>query len=343
LVTTLVLATTAAQAVTPCDRLVAYARGLPPSVWATGDKALGPALVFDGDQSDDPKTGARTALEHRLVALPEAHESLGVDDESAIQVDRLAGTDVYALTTVQGTAHCYTSVFVRARPGREPLIVTGPKSLGGDGTDICWTTVEGLGRAFDTPVHVVHDLVLPTTITAGFTITPWRGADWGAACRAELTFRAAYALEDRFCGDKAVCETGAKVAREVAAAYNHLRETSDKADTFAFGPPPPPEFAARLAAVKLAEAAGDFPTFGAAAGSAPGYGGSGHVLFPLQLGDHWYAAAVGRGGVGWREDDTTLLAVFDLDGQTLTPLAGFVVKRSLAALDSARTTPVGGD
>ena len=338
----LMVAASAAQAVTPCDRLVAYARGLPPTVWAMGDKALAPALVFGEDRPDNSKADVATAFERRLAARPEVHETLAVDDEGSIQVDRLAGTDIYALTSVQGTMHCYTSMFLRARPGAEPSTVAAPRSLAGDDNEICWTTVEGVARAFDTPVHVVHDLLVPTATTATFTITPWRGAVWGPAGRAVLTFRAAYTLDDHYCGDQAVCAAGSKVASDVAAAYHRLRESNDQANSFAFGPPPPPEFAARIAAVKLTQAASDFPTFGAAAGREPGYGGSGHIVFPLQLDGHWYAAAVGEGGVGWREDETTLLAVFNLDGKTLPPLAGFVVRRSLAGLDSAKTTPLDG-
>jgi hypothetical protein len=342
LATVLTLAASAAQAITPCDRLVAYVRGLPPSAWAAGDQALAPALVFEPDRTSDAEGRPVKGFERRLAALPEVLEALGVDDDGTLRVEHLSGTDLYAVTSVQGTLHCSSSVFVRTRDGKDNEIVPGPKSLSGDDNDICWTTAEGLARAFDMPVHAVHDLVGPTATTADFTLTSWTGSRWGAVCRATLTFRAAYTLTDHFCGDPSVCESGAKVARDVAIAYNQLRESDARADTFAFGPPAPADIAAKIAAVKLAPAGGDFPTFGGAGGNQLGYGGAGHILFPLQLGDHWYAAAVGHGGVGWREDNTTLLAVFDLADKTLTPLAGFVVTRSLAGLDSAKITPLKG-
>jgi len=337
------LAASTAQAVTSCDRLVAYASGLPASIWASGDKALAPALTFEADRSAGSDGKPTTALERRVADLPEVREALGLDQDAdaAMRVEHLAGTDLFALTSVQGTMHCSTSAFVRARQAQDVHVIPGPKALDGDDNDICWTTGEGLATAFGAPVHVVHDLILPTATTANFTITPWAGGGWAAACRARLTFRAKYTLTDHYCGDEAVCALGADEAVKIAAAYNKLRETSDPAAAFAYGPPPPESFADRLTPVKLAPAGGDFPTFGGAAGNEPGYGGSGHILFPLQLGDHWYAASVGRGGVGWREDDTTLLAIFSLEGRTLTPLASYVVTRSLAGLESAKVVAAG--
>jgi hypothetical protein len=329
----LTLVASAAQAVTPCDRLVAYARGLPSTAWAAGDKALAPALVFETDRTDGK---AASALEHRLITMPEVREALGVDDDGSLDIEHLEGTELYAVTSVQGTAHCYVSAFVRARVGREPEVILGPKSLGNDENDVCWTTGEGLARAFDTPVHAVHDFLGSTAATADFTLTPWTPAGWGAPCRAELTFRATYFMTDVYCGDRVVCAAAADAALKIAAAYNRVRESNGAADAFAFGPLAPDDFAAKVAQVKLSPAGGDFPTFGQASGPEPEYGGSGHILFPLQLGDHWYAAAVGHGGVGWREDDTTLLAIFSLENAKLTPLASFVITRGLVGLDSAR-------
>jgi hypothetical protein len=291
----LTLTASAAQAVTPCDRLVAYARGLPPTAWAAGDAALAPALVFEPDRLADPGGRAPNGQERRVAALPEIRDALGVGDDGSLRVEHLAGTDLYVVTSIEGTLDCYNSVFVRTRTERETTMVPGPKVLSAEDNQACGGTVEGLGRAFDTHVHVIHDLVGPTTSTANFTLTPWEGANWGSACRAALTFRATYVLTDRYCGDSSVCEAAGKAAKDIAIAYNHLRETSSAADSFGAGPTPPADFAARLAEVKLSPAGGDFPTFGAAVGNEPGYGGAGHILFPLQLGDRWYAAAVGHG------------------------------------------------
>ena len=213
-----------------CDRLADFARKLPATSWAAGDEALAPALVFDHARPTSHKPPQVTPLEAALARRKDVRDALSADDYEVF-VDHLMGTDLYALSTVQGTLDCQTTVLVRATAGPSAKIIDGPSS--GDG-EICWRTSESLGRAFGQPVHAVHDMVAPTAQTATLSLTPWNGASWGKTCTLELTFSAAYAPIERRCGDETVCKPTEAIAHDLAVAYNRYRESGGDAEKFTF-------------------------------------------------------------------------------------------------------------
>jgi hypothetical protein len=336
LATALVLAASAAQAKPPCDQIAAFARHLPPKAWSAGDKALFPALIFDEFRSTYRDAKTLTPLEASLAGRDDVKAALGDDSgQSTVYIDRLAGTDLYALSSFQGTLHCQSMVFLEAPRGAEPRIVDRPPGdSGGEGED-CWTTVAGFGRAFGQPVWVVHDIVQAATTKASFAITPRTADGWGAPCSIDLTFKADYSLVARLCGGGAVCKAAGKMAHDVTLAYRRVRDSDNKDEVFTFGQPAPAGVAERVRDLQDDNAPLAFPDFGTSKGEARSFGGGGHILFPIQIGGRWYVGAVGQEGVGWREDENTLFAVYAQRGETLTPLAGFVIARSLAGLDKA--------
>lgn len=328
-----ILALAGSARATPCDQLAAYARKLPDSAWARGDAALAPVLAFDKPRS------TASPFESRLAKLPKVRSAIGADSGTeTVFIDHLAGTDLYALSTVQGTLHCQTTVFVRARPGGPARPVAGPASSGE--ADVCWTTSAGFARAFGQPVYVVHDGLFQDVKKASFEIAPWTGAGWGPTCRTELKFRADYALSERHCGDKSVCAAPGDIAKSVALAYNRAREGGNDGAGFRYGPADPVQAATVKAFMAAQDSPStwtpDFPAFGKDRTDDHPISYSGFALFPLTLDGRSLVGAIGHEGVGWREGANTLFAIYALNHGVLNPLAGFVFKRSLAGLESAK-------
>ena len=338
-----VLALAGSASATPCDQLAAYARKLPDSAWARGDAALAPVLAVDKLRSTDPAAKEASPFEMRLAKLAKVRSAIGAESGAeTVFIDHLTGSDLYALSTVQGTLHCQTTAFVRARPGGPARLVAEPAHR--NDRDVCWTTSAGFARAFGQPVYVVHDGLFAMLVEASFEITPWTGAGWGRTCKAELTFRAGYALAERHCGDKAICAAASDIARDVALAYNRARDGGSDGAGFTYGP----ASVAHATAVKAYRSnqdrpttwTPDFPAFGKDRTDEHPISYGGFALFPLTLAGRALVGGIGHEGVGWREGDNTLFAVYALKDGALTPLAGFVFKRSLAGLKSTAVVPV---
>ncbi len=340
----LVLALTAASSLvraSVCDELAAFARKLPAKAWAAGDKALAPALVLDEARSTGMKPPQVTGFEASLAQRKDVREAISAGEDEAVFVERLAGTDLYALSTVQGTLHCQTIVLLRAARGRPAKIIKGPggedESEGGD----CWGTTVGLGRAFGQPVYVGHDFIEPTIQTATLSLTPWTGAGWSKTCKLKLSFQPVYTLIERRCGEAGLCAAAENQARDLAVAYNRFREAGGDGPKFTFGPPAPADFKAQIATFLGSEdspdtSTPDFPAFGGKTVEDRPISYSGFALFPIVLESRSYVAAVGHEGVGWREGENTLIGFYTLENGALTPKAGYVVERSLAALTEAK-------
>jgi hypothetical protein len=176
------------------------------------------------------------------------------------------------------------------------------------------------------------------------TVYPWTGQAWGAACRLSLTFRPVFTLRRSYCGDRDVCRRGAKVATRIAAAYAR-QEVRRGHPPFVFGPPAPKAAQEAALRARLALKTGArqiaFPAF------QPGDPGDGpfHIyddqdLFPRVIAGRLYVGAIGHGGIGWRTNGPTLLAIFAEADGALTPLAGYSISLSNGGLAKARAEPV---
>jgi len=336
LLAALALANGASAASTPCDRLAVYTRKLPDSAWASGDKALAPFLELDEARPLD----RATPFEKSLASSPAVRSALD-GDVSGVVIDHLAGGDLYLLSSFQGTLECQQLALVVAAAGRRPRMVKAPDDLG-DG-DICWRRSAALGKVGGAPSFIVHDVIDPADTEANFNLRPFDGHALGPACEVTLKFRAAYARTERHCGDAAICAAAGGIARDAALAYNRAREGGADGAGFTYGA----SGAAQAAAVKSFLAAQDspptwtpdFPAFGKEPTDDHPISYSGFALFPLTLAGRDLVGAIGHEGVGWREGDNTLFAVYALKDGALTPLAGFVFERSLAALANAVVGP----
>ncbi len=335
---TLGMATSAAA--NPCEPLAALARSRPAAAWAQGERALAPMLRI----ADPWPTDKAPPFERSLAGKSWVTKAMG-GGSAQIYVGHLAGTDVYALSTFQGTLECQTLVLARGRPGASAHQLTAPKGVG----EACWRTQASLATVEGRPVLLVHDAIAPELERSVFRLWPWTGSAWGAPCRLTLTFNLAYTLAASDCGDAAVCRSGKAVARQIAIAYNLGRDAGGDGSDFHFGPPAPATFAAAAKALRATQESPatwtpDYPSFRAGSDHPISY--SGFALIPLMLDGKAYVAGVGHEGVGWREGANTLVSIYGLKGASLTPLAGFVIVRSLAGLKSAtsfRSMPTNDD
>jgi len=187
------------------------------------------------------------------------------------------------------------------------------------------------------------DFANPAADQRHLMITPWTDAGWGAPCRLTLTYRIDFAVTERFCGDPDICAAAALFAANIAAAHGKAAPDAP----FAYGQPASKDALDLVDKVGGAQPEGAatplFPTFGDQATAAFAAFPYNRVdLFPLELKGVTYIAAVGYGGVGWRGNADTLLAIYGVDEGQLQPQAGLVVARSVVGLASAvvdRPTP----
>ena len=249
----------------------------------------------------------------------------------------MPGTDVYMVSTNEGTLHCQTSAFLEARPGAKPNQIAQPMEWG-EG-DMCWTVGGDFGRVFGHPAFVAHGTLSDHTDDEDIRIVPWTGTGWDKICKVSLRFRKAFALAQSFCGDRDICRAAGQIAVNVAVAYNKMREQRDTDLDFRFGPPPAK--GAFDAVQRLKARAGDmgtpeFPTFDTPRSSDPmTFSYEGFTYFPLSLNGKSYVGALGYDGVGWRQSGRTLFAIYSESQGALKSLAGFAIDLSNGGLISA--------
>jgi hypothetical protein len=321
-----------------CEQLAANARASPPAAWRAKLQALAPDLTLvERSRKESP-------VETQIAAMPELAKALSNEDgQYSTFVERLPRTDVYLVYTVSGTLICQSLAFVAAEPGRRPRMIASPPLLQ-DG--LCWTSAGRAGSIFGKPAFVVTEtFTVDQPARESIQITPWTGPGWGAACRLELDYRTQDRLTERFCADAAACNAIAPLAVAIAEAHRRPRKQDEP---FRFDRTPIDDAAIQAARAGASQAAApELPTFGAKAKTAFTSFSYGDVdYFPLTAGGARYVAAVGYGGVGWREIGDALLAVYAVRGGVARSVAGFVVTRSIVGLRGASVEPpkpVGGD
>jgi hypothetical protein len=318
------------EAAAPCEYLAQVARRAPINAWDWSVKALEPALHVEQARtvgnSKFTLPHPATAFETELAQSLDLDEGLGSNGYTVF-VEHIASTELYAFYSVQGTLHCQDEMLVQAGPGKSPRELDKPPAYAGE---LCWTQSADLGEWRGRPVFLTHGLRDSTGFDQDLQITPWTGGGWGPACRLSLTFNTAYRIDHQYCGDPAVCRLGGGVAREIARLYGQRGNRAG--GPFAFGASATPEVRAKASTLR-GQATAEFPTLGAPDDYAWSY--SDFAYFPLVLAGRSYLAAIGHEGVGWREGNKTLLAIYDGRAEPLKPLASFVISRSPTKLAGA--------
>lgn len=325
-----------------CDGLVTHARSVSPGAWRQGvEEALAPFLTIEKERNPAINNSSDDTFGRSLVDLPWVRQAL--DDETGNWsefVSRMPGQDIYMVSTYQGTLECQGVVFIQAPAGSNPKSIPGP--TGFDGGD-CWTQSGKLGTVNGRPAFIEGGAENDHTFDTGYKIVPWTGTGWAQGCKLSLRFQSIFDLASRHCGDAKVCRAAEPIAPKLAKAYDGFRRTFNGGSQTAFVFDRGQE--AQAALKRLTENSAfpkdipEFPRFGDKDQTSYGgsYSYSGFQFLPLRIAGQWRLAAVGHEGVGWRETDRTLIAIFDENGGTLTPKASFEVQAVNAGLIEARS------
>lgn len=326
-----------------CARLADEAKRLPATTWTNPGPE--PLAAWLKDTSPPSLPGRSSPTEVALAADPRWLERVYASEGEAVTVDHLAGTPVYLVSHVSGTASCQSLVLVEVQPGQQARELAPPFKV--DGMELCFTQRAQFTHVLGHPALVVSGAASMGHPDRDYSIAPWTGKSWGRACGLTLRMRVTMSPGRRFCAPGAsACEAGRQVAEQLAKAYDADRTSSAPLDPSRFTAGRKPD-AAVMAALKapLVErgAVGDFnldlPVFGAdvrrlSAMNITFSNGDPRRL-PVFIDGRWWLAVVGRGGVGWREGEAVLVALFAPPGRPADAVASYQFITGPAGLQEA--------
>lgn len=308
-----------------CTRLAEEARRAPPATWAGPD----PLAAWVQPAGPARPSGTVTALGNEA----RWRDAVGLPAGRSPRVRQLAGNPVYLLDEVAGTAHCQSLVLVQALPGQPARPLAPPFDLAG--ANLCMTQSAGFARVLGQPAFVVGGAPSMTSPDLHYRIASWSGQDWARRCSVTLRRQTAMVPAQRFCspGGQA-CDAGQPLAQRLAQAYETARRTGQPLDEMAFNAGRQPD-AAVAAALNppLAEpgAVGDmnppFPLFGADDKRLDPmltvFANADPRRLPVWVDGRWWLAVVGRSGLGWREGNAVLVALFAPPGRAGDGVASY--------------------
>lgn len=329
----------AAHAAEPslCTRLADEARRAPAATWAAPDP-LAAWVKPAGDAAPSPTVTA-------LANDARWRDLLAASEAQPMGVQHLDGAPVYLVEDFAGTAHCQSLVLVEATPGKPARQLKPPFDLQRMG--LCMTQSARFAKVLDQPAFIAGGAPSMVSPDLNYRIAAWTGQGWGRACSVKLRRSTAMTLAQRFCapGDK-VCAAGEPLAERLARAYEADRAAKTPLDDKAFTDGRAPD-AAVVAALNppLATpgAIGDmnppFPLFGADEKRLDPmltvFSNGDPRRLPVFVDGRWWLAVVGRAGVGWREGDAVLVALFKPPGRPGDGVASYQFRLQPAGLRSA--------
>lgn len=321
-----------------CSRLADEARGAPAATWAQPNPLS--AWIKPAQPAKPSPTATALANDARWRELLAASES------QPMAVQQLEGALVYMVDDVAGTAHCQSLLLVEALPGQLSRQLKPPFDL--DGADLCMTQSAFFARVLGQPAFVVGGAPSMTSPDIHHRMAIWAGGGWSQRCSITLRRRTVMTAAQRFCAPGAkVCDAGQPVAQRLAQAY--AAGTLD-AQSFNGGRQPDAAVAAALNP-PLAEpgAVGHmnppFPMFGAQEKPRDPmltvFSNAGPRVLPVLVDGRWWLAVVGRSGVGWREGDAVLVALFAPPGRAADGVASYQFLVKPTALREVTATDEG--
>jgi hypothetical protein len=324
-----------------CARLADEAKRLPPSAWAQPEP-LARWLQWSR-RAGSP--GKPSAADQALANDPRWRERVFASAGEVVGVEHLAGTALYLVEHMAGTANCQSLVLVQAQPGQAVRELAPPFAL--DGQNLCVTQSARLARVMDRPALVVGGATAMSGTGYEYRIAPWTGQGWGPSCSLALHLRSTMTPAQRFCTPgAAVCEAAQPVAAQLAQAYDADRTAKTPLDATRFTAGRAPDtgvLAALNPPLADAGAVGDFnlplPLFGADDKKLDAmqaqFSNADPRRLPVFIDGRWWLAVVGRGGVGWREGDTILVALFAPPGRPGDAVASYQFRTGPAGLQDA--------
>lgn len=326
----------AADAAEPslCTRLADEARRAPAATWTQPDPLS--AWLKPAPPSPPSPTISALANDARWRDLLAASES------RPMSVQQLEGTPIYMVDEIAGTAHCQSLVLVEARPGQPSRRLKPPFDL--EGASLCMTQSAGFGRVLGQPAFIVGGAPSMTSPDLHYRIATWTGKAWGPRCSVTLRRQTAMSGTQRFCapGSK-VCDAAQPVAQRLAQAYETARAANQPLDATAFNEGREPDAAVAAALnppldepYAIGNMNPPFPLFGADEARLDPmrtvFSNADPRVLPVRVADRWWLAVVGRAGVGWREGDAVLVALFAPPGRAADGVASYQFRITPAGL-----------
>jgi hypothetical protein len=310
-----------------CARLVDKAKLAPASNWASRNP------LSEWVQVARPAAPARVA--ERLAADPRWRELLGLAPEEPLAVNSLPGTALHQIEHVGGSSACQRSVLAQVHPGQPAQPVNAPFKLIGD-VALCTTQSAQLARVLGEPVLLVGGAPSMTAPELRYRLARWTGRGWGPSCSYRVRWRTTLQSAARFCapGHQTVCEAGQALALRLAQSYEALQTEGRFMDFLALneGREPDAEVTAALnPPLEEPNTVGHvnppFPRFGAGhrghEAMRSGFSNVDPRVLPFWVEGRWWLAVVGRSGVGWREGDAVLVALFAPPGRLADAVASY--------------------
>jgi hypothetical protein len=139
-------------------------------------------------------------------------------------LERLPGTRVYMGGALAGSGDCLNAVFVETSrgPSGHPVVrrIASPQGY----TSPCIGIMGGLGKVVGVPSYVESGSVRGSSFDYFIRVTPWRGHNWGPACKLTFHWRYRYRSKLQYCARQAPCRAAKAVSTELArrfVAYDH--------------------------------------------------------------------------------------------------------------------------
>ena len=213
----------------PCRRLASNVQRVPFLV-APGLNPLKP-WIFSAKAEWPLKVGsAQSAANSLLRHTLEAKEFMS--SRQPAELKHLAGTDVYMLGTMGGSAECQTAAFARVGRDKKALLLPNPKGY----TAPCWNVHGQLATVLGEPAYVELSTVSMTDPDTLVRVTPWvRNMGLGRPCQLVFRMQREFWLAERFCGNQAVFRAAGSLAVSIARAYFAYRHLPKK-PKISFGP-----------------------------------------------------------------------------------------------------------
>lgn len=327
-----------------CARLAEEVHGSPGPV-----NTLIPNVAFAGVDTRGFGSGHCKILQTVLrgLGVPKTKSELGAKDCSWPMdapgrpfLARLPSTRVYMGGALAGSGDCLNAVFVetsRGPSGHQAVrTIASPQGYTGP----CIGIMGGFGIVLRVPSYVESGSVRGSSLDWFIRVTPWRGHDWGPACKLTFHWRSAYRSKLQFCARQAPCRAAKAASTELTrrfVAYNHAtsRRKVIQSDGHTVPDLDPSAMGARgLAAVTRAwgmlsrqcTTDGDLPAYMCAEYPSPKGGErlySSFTYFPLKLDGQLYIGGIGHLGAG-RAYPPILLSVYALPTMGQKTLSGLV-------------------
>jgi hypothetical protein len=240
-------------------------------------------------------------------------------------VDRVPASNVFAVYTIGGTAHCQVSAFVSAPTIASAKMLPTPDGARGD---LCWTVQGDAGRLFGQAGWFEHGRLSDHTLDWALSAFPLAGQEWRPGCRMTLHFRPRFQAETLHCNDAAICSEAQALVPRLAQAYYRYRQKSDgnrNDPGFHFAEDVPVD--AEAAAIRARAHPPDEPL-------------AGERFLPLKLAGRWYVASIGYDGIGWRESDLALIGIYAEEQGQFVQKAGFQAPTAEDGLERVDVEPL---